>query len=282
MKKELIIVATVILLLILLIFDFYGNIFYNLTGKVSNGPPESGENFEHSIGPTQEEQQCMRKCVTDAGCVVGDVTCSEKNNCLTKCNIQKPETTEETSCMESCVAKGCGEFDFSCQGRNQAVCEKECDMIKEPEAKSEEEQCIRDCVNKEQKGLICQAGEGGEKGNAICQSCAKSCEHLYAGPCLTEMKLEEAKSVCNTCEHCYGKPVMGDSGEGYECIISIECADASSEFGDDPGTGAGIGQEGFVANVVESVGDFFRNIFGGEEKNSDEPATNSESNGISQ
>ena len=140
-------------------------------------------------------------------------------------------------------------------------------MIKEPEAKSEEEQCIRDCVNAESPGLICQAGEGGEKGNEICQKCAKSCEYLYAGPCLTEMKLEEAKSTCNTCEHCYGKPVMGDSGEGYECIVNIECADASAEFGDEPGTGPGIAKVvgDAIGNVIQGIGDFFKGLFGGGE-----------------
>jgi hypothetical protein len=136
-------------------------------------------------------------------------------------------------------------------------------MIKEPEAKSEEEQCIRDCVNAESPGTICQAAEGGEKGNELCQKCAKSCEHLYAGPCLDELKLEAAKKACDTCEHCYGKPVMGDSGEGYECIVSIECADASGEFGDEPGTGEGIAAKvgDVVGNVVEAVGNFFQDLF---------------------
>ena len=95
--------------------------------------------------------------------------------------------------METCVAKGCEEFDFTCQNKNKAVCEKECEMIKEPEAKSEEEQCIRGCVNAEEPGLVCRAGEGGEKGNSLCQKCAKSCESLYNGPCLTEIKLEEKR-----------------------------------------------------------------------------------------
>ena len=240
---------------------------FALTGFAVTGPPANAGQIQQ-FGPSAEEQTCMKKCVTDAGCTIGDVVCSEKNNCMTQCNLKKPEQSAEESCVETCVKKGCGEFDFSCQEKNQALCDKECGMIKEPEAKSEEEQCIRDCVNAESPGLICQAGEGGEKGNEVCQKCAKSCEHLYAGPCLTEMKLDEAKSACNTCEHCYGKPVMGDSGEGYECIVSIECADSSGEFGDNPGTGPGVGQEGFVANVenavgnaVKSVANFFKDLF---------------------
>ncbi len=287
MKERGLIIVLSILVLSLLVIGFYqGN--SELTGKAVSGPP-SNANEEHSIGPSLEEQNCMRTCASE-GCTAGDMECMKKNSgkCLTQCNVKKPEVTEETSCMEKCVVVGCDEFDFSCQQKNQAICEKECDMIKEPEAKSEEEQCIRDCVNVESPGLICQAGEGGEKGNEICQKCAKSCEHLYAGPCLTEIKLEEAKQTCNTCEHCYGKPVMGDSGEGYQCIVSVECADSSSEFGDDSGTGPGIGQEGFVAkvgdaieNVVESIGDFFKGIFGGNEETSSSGGEQSSNGGES-
>ena len=264
MKRRVMIEIILVIVLFILVVGFYSGAFDKITGgAVSGGRPPEGSNLENTIGPSASEQACMMQCM---GCSSPGVGCTgDSAQCQAQCNVQKSEATEETSCMEKCVAVGCGEFDFTCQGKNQAVCEKECGMIKEPEAKSEEEQCIRDCVNAESPGLICQGGEGGEKGNEICQRCAKSCEHLYSGPCLDELKLEEAKSVCNTCEHCYGKPVMGDSGEGYECIVSIECADASSEFGDEPGTGPGIGQEGFVANVIEGIGDFFRGIFGGEE-----------------
>ncbi len=259
MKKK---VLILILLVIIIIAGIFGLSWKSITGRTIE---------EHTIGPSASEQQCMMTCMK---CTSPGVGCTgNQQECQTQCNAKKPEATKETSCMEKCVLVGCGEFDFSCQEKNKAVCEKECDMIKEPPAKSEEEQCIRDCVNAEQEGLICGGGEGGEKGNELCQRCAKSCEHLYAGPCLTEMKLEEAKKECETCEHCYGKPVMGDSGEGYQCIVSIECADSSSEFGDEAGTGAGVGQEGFVAkvgsavgdaigNVVSSIGNFFSNLFG--------------------
>ena len=260
MKKSVIIGIILIIILLVLTISIYNNSSKIMGKAVSNSP--------NAFGPSAEEQSCMMNCMK---CTSPGVGCTgNQQECQTQCNAKKPEQTAEESCVETCVKKGCGEFDFSCQQKNQAICDKECGMIKEPEAKSEEEQCIRDCVNAESPGLICQVGEGGEKGNEICQKCAKSCEHLYAGPCLTELKLEEAKSACNTCENCYGKPVMGDSGEGYECIVSIECADSSSEFGDNPGTGPGVGQEGFVAktgkvvgNVVESIGNFFKGIFGG-------------------
>ena len=213
---------------------------------------------------------CMKCTSPGVGCT------GNQEECMQQCNTKKPEVTEETSCMEKCIAVGCGEFDFSCQAKNQAVCDKECGMVKEPEAKSEEEKCIRDCVNNAEPGLICQAGEGGEKGNEICQRCAESCEYLYAGPCLTEMKLEEAKKACNTCEHCYGAPVMGDSGEGYQCIVDIQCADSSSEFGDNLETGEGVATNigNTIGNVFEAIGDFFKGIFG-RDKGTDTSAENS-------
>ncbi|PIN91298.1 hypothetical protein COU57_01160 [Candidatus Pacearchaeota archaeon CG10_big_fil_rev_8_21_14_0_10_32_14] len=252
MKKRGVIRFAIILVILITMFLFV--VFSNMTGYAISG--------EKTFGPSSQDQQCMMTCMK---CTSPGVGCTgNQQECQTKCNVIKPDQTEEESCVESCAKKGCGDYDFSCQEKNQAVCDKECGMIKEPEAKSEEEQCIRDCVDKDSPGLICQGGEGGEKGNEICQRCAKSCEGLYSGPCLTEIKLEDAKKACNTCEHCYGKPVMGDSGEGYECIVNIECGDSSSEFGDDPGTGPGIGQEGFVEkveNVFDDIGNFFKELF---------------------
>lgn len=263
MKRGLLVCLIAAGVLLILFFYLYGR----LSGMaVSN---------THSFGPSESDIFCMMSCM---GCSSPGVGCTgNQQECQTKCNVVKPEQTAEESCVETCAKKGCGEYDFACQQKNQAVCDKECGMVKEPEAKSKEEQCIRDCVNAENPGLICKPGEGGEKGDALCQMCAKSCEYLYEGPCLDDVKLEAAKTACNTCEHCYGKPLMGDSGEGYECIVSVECADASSEFGDKPGTGPGIGQEGFVAkvgdaigNVFEGIGDFISNIFGGGESGSEQ------------
>lgn len=271
MEKRAIIIIVLVFALLALIAGFYGERIDEKTGK-------SVSTEAHTIGPSQEEQDCMRPCASH-GCEQGDMACMKLNSekCMAQCSVQKPEVTEETSCMESCVLEGCGEVDFACQTQNKDRCEKECNMIKEPEAKSEEEQCIRDCVNRIEPGLICTPGEGGEKGGEVCQRCANECVHLYAGPCLNEEKLEEKKRACKTCEHCYGEPKVGDSGEGYECIVDVECKDASSEFGDDPGTGEGIAESEpkeritermgkAVGNVLESIGDFFRWIFGAEEK----------------
>jgi len=273
MKKGL--VFKLFILIVLVIFAvIYLGIFNNLIGKAI-----SNENSQtHTIGPSESEISCMSNCMK---CTSPGVDCTgNQEQCTAQCNLKKPEATKETSCMEKCVVTGCGEFDFACQTQNQNKCEKECEMIKEPEAKSEEEQCIRECVKKVDPNLICQAEEGGEKGNEVCQKCAQECLYLYAGPCLSDEKIKAKEKECQTCEHCYGKPIMGDSGEGYNCIVDIECADASTEFGDSPGSGEGIQEkteEGIVAkvgnavgNVFEAIGDFFTGIFSSkpEEQNS--------------
>ena len=272
MKKTSILAITLLPSLLLLSFVMIEN---NLTGMaVSNLEiPEGGI---PSYGPSMEDRECMMACAS-VGCTPGDMDCmiAKQDECSAKCNVQKPEQTEEESCVETCAKQGCDEFDFECQKSHQAECDKQCGMIKEPEPKSEEEACIRACVRKVDPTLMCAGAEGGETGNEVCQRCAAECVHLYAGPCLGEEKLEERKQACVTCEHCYGEPVMGDSGEGYDCIVDVVCKDASAEFGDEPGTGEGIEKEqGIVSrtterigNVFERVGNFFRGLFGmGEEE----------------
>ncbi len=266
MKRSALWVILSLSLLLIVISSLYSGLFSYFTGGVVS-------NDNSMVGPSASEQSCIKACVS-IGCSEGDMSCMKKNSasCLSKCNVVKPEVTSETSCMESCVVVGCSEYDFSCQNNNKAKCESECGMIKEPEAKSEEEQCIRDCVNSHSPGTICQAGEGGEKGGSVCQMCASQCVHLYAGPCLNEEKLEQKKSDCKTCDNCYGSPIMGDSGEGYQCIVDVSCQDSSLEFGDNPGEG-----EGIIANVGEAIGDFFggigkffKGLFGGGESKSNE------------
>jgi len=239
--------------------------FFSLTGNVVQEqiPPGAGE--VHTIGPSQAEQNCMMQCMK---CTSIGVNCTgNQQQCMAQCNMQKPAATAETSCMETCVAKGCDEFDFSCQAKNQAQCEQECNMIKEPESKNKEEQCIRDCVNSHSPGTMCKPSQDGEQGNDVCQMCAQQCVHLYDGPCLDDAKLKAKQKDCETCEHCYGAHVMGDSGEGWECIVNVECKDASSEFGDNPGVGEGIKKVGeAIGNFVEGIGDFIKGLFGGNEE----------------
>lgn len=250
--SRLVLIFVVAAILIFLSIYFYPAI----TGNASS---------EMRIGPSSAEQACMMQCM---GCSSPGVGCTgDSAQCMTQCNVQKPEQTSEEKCVETCVQRDCGEFDFSCQAGYQGKCDEECGMVKEPEAKSEEEQCIRDCIKIHEPDAECGASSEGETGNSACQMCAKQCEHLYSGPCLDEEKLEAKKTECQTCEHCYGEPVMGDSGEGWgDCIVNVECKDASSEFGDDPGAGEGVAAKvgETVGNIFGGIGDFFRNLFGGE------------------
>ena len=273
---------SVIVFIILIALAVSGFSYFQLTGKAV-------EEFKHEmIGPSAEKIQCMESCIV-AGCEQGDDECvaANRDKCMQECGMEsEPEPADEgEACMQECVARGCEERDFECQNKNMKKCEDECNMIGEPEAQSEEEQCIRDCINKIDPNIQCSAGtfEGeGETGNAVCQKCADECAHLYSGPCLTDEEWTEKENACIAqCEHCYGEPVMGPSGQGYECTVDIKCADASGEFGDDAGEGEdsfekghegpGIGQEGYVAtNVVAGAMDnvikFFKGIFGGGDK----------------
>ncbi len=263
MKKE-ITIAVIALILIITILALDGGGF---SGRVIDEDNSLLVSNSQQFGPSQEEQTCMKKCVTDAGCTLGDVACSEKNNCLTKCNVAKPKQTSEGSCVETCTLKGCEEFDFNCQKQNQEKCDKECGMLGDKPDESEmsaEQLCITRCVESIDKTIRCGASKEGETGGEVCQRCASECVSLYAGPCLDDAKLKAKQKECETCEHCYGEPVMGDSGEGWECITEVECKDASGEFGDEPGIGEGIVKQTgeAIGNVVENIGNFFKGIFG--------------------
>lgn len=255
-KKIAMIVFAIIVILFLSILTYF-----KITGNVMSGPPEG------AFGPSSTDISCMKSCMTPLCPNLNDTTCTSKysSQCLSQCNMQgQPAPADEgESCMQSCVVNGCVQYDFACQNANRESCEKECNMIKEPEPKNEEQKCISDCVNLHAKGTICKPSAEGEQGNDVCKMCAQQCVHLYSGPCLNEEKLEAKKSACQTCEHCYGSPVMGDSGEGWECIINVECKDSSNEFGDNPGTGEGIlaktGEA--IGNSFESIIDFFKGFF---------------------
>lgn len=271
-KREVLAFITIFILILSLSFlsaSWFDNIWDKITGRVSE---EQGSAAPISIGPSEEEQSCMRACFSSAGCELSENNCTtaNKERCTNQCGAKEPEENSEQKCVSSCVKQGCLVYDFACQSKNQEKCDKQCGMIKEPEAKNEEEQCIRDCVKKEDPNLICKPEEGGEKGNEICQKCAAECVHLYAGPCLSEEPLEEKKKACETCQHCYGSPIMGDSGEGYQCIVEVECKDATSEFGDEPGEGAGILEKtaDFVGDTLISIRNFVSDMFSSSE-NSD-------------
>ena len=261
-KKEVILSCLVIaVLLIILSFVFFPNYF--IGSSIAEIPDSS--TAPQSIGPSAEEQACMKSCVYST-CSQDNTSCieSKSQECQTKCNVQQPSSSSsEEICMEECVVKGCSEYDFTCQNKNKEQCENECGMIKEPEAKNKEEQCIRDCVAKVDSSIICQASSEGEKGNEVCQKCAQECVHLYEGPCLNDEKLKVKQKECETCPHCYGEPVMGDSGEGWDCIVDVECKDATSEWGDNPGTGEGIIEKvgTAISDAASGIVDFFKDLF---------------------
>ncbi|MFH1503156.1 MAG: hypothetical protein ABIE36_00670 [Candidatus Diapherotrites archaeon] len=260
---------------------FFGKIFGKITGRYGGiGEGGEGENFQHS-GPNVEDQQCMFACVS-VGCESGDQTCMMNNSerCIAECGLEaEPEPENEgEACMQVCVKEGCEEFDFDCQERNMNFCEEECNMrgdAPDGSEMSEEQICISECVAEIDPKMRCQNSPEGEAGGRVCKKCAKKCEYLYAGPCLDDKEIKTKQKECETCKHCYGEPIMGDSGEGWECIINVGCQDASSEFGDEPGEGPGIGQEGFVAKIGNSIGGFFRNLFGGRDKGQENEGTGS-------
>lgn len=267
MRKEY--VVAVIMVFVIIAAPFILN---NITGKAvgGSGTTGSGEGF----APTAQQQSCMSSCM---GCSSPGIGCTgNQEQCMAQCNVEPaPEPVDKgEACMQECIAIGCGEIDFDCQEKNRVGCEAKCNMKGDAPDESEmsaEQLCITNCVAAVDPDMRCGNSQTGETGGQVCQKCAADCVHLYAGPCLDDKKLKAKQKECETCEYCYGEPVMGDSGEGWECITDVECKDATSEFGDEPGTGPGIGQEGFVANVGESIGNvfekignFFKGLFGGE------------------
>lgn len=274
MKKEYLIAIIMVLIIIAAPF-----ILNNITGKAvggPGGPPESASSSGGAGGfggPSSESISCMQACT---GCTsIEECNSENKEQCMAQCSVEpEPEPSSEgESCMQECILVGCDKFDFECQNKNREECDLKCfEQAPDESEMSAEQLCITNCVSAVDPNIRCGNSQTGETGGEVCQKCAADCVHLYAGPCLDDEKLSAKKKECETCAHCYGEPVMGDSGEGWECIVDVKCNDASSEFGDEPGTGPGIGQEGFVANVGETIGDvfegignFFKGLFGGEE-----------------
>jgi len=236
----------------------------NLTGKVVDGYG----------GPTANDMQCMQDCVA-IGCDAEDQDCKVANsiNCGKKCGVETtaPEPEDEgEECMQTCISVGCDQYDVVCEGENVEKCELECNMKGDAPDESEmgeEQLCITKCVEKIDPSIICGSSKEGETGSSVCQTCAEECVYLYSGPCLNDQEITEKENLCaSNREHCYGEPVMGPSGEGWECIVDISCEDASDEFGDDPGEGPGIGEERWVneeetGNIFETIGNFFKDLF---------------------
>lgn len=231
-------------------FDFIGNVVYE--------EPSGG-------GIPQDEIDCMYACIAGEGCTIGDVECAETTDCQAECNAYQPtDISEDEQCVQDCLdTKDCEIWDSECQNGYISECDVECGMAGDApdwDTLSEEEQCITVCVAAIDPELICGASSEGETGNEVCQQCAAECVYLYEGPCLNDEEITAKEGECETCDHCYGSPVMGESGEGYECIVDIECLDASGEFGDDAGSGPGIGDEE-PENVFTGIVNFFKGLF---------------------
>jgi hypothetical protein len=281
MKKGLLgIIGLVVILFAVIGFLVVWNFVGTITGNVVGGPggPIGGpDDFGGGMmGPSDSEMACMVEC-TSRGCDESDMECktSASGACGVECGVEteapKPANGGE-ECMQKCVLVGCDKFDFSCQRLNQEGCDEECGMkgdAPDEGEMDEEQRCISECVAKEDPTMICGNSQEGETGGALCQKCASECEHLYEGPCLNDEELTAKEKECETCEHCYGSPVTGPSGQGWDCIVDISCGDASAEFGDDAGTGDASFEEGhegpgIVAEFFEGIGDFFKGLFGGE------------------
>jgi len=257
--------SVVIIVIVALVVS--GFFYFQLTGKVTGGPN----------GPSAAGMECMIECTT-INCDVEDMGCrtAASTDCGVKCGVETeaPKPADEgEACMQKCIVVGCEKFDVACENKNMGSCEDECDMKGDAPDESEmdaEQLCISNCVAEEDPTMICGNSKEGETGGALCQKCAKSCESLYSGPCLNDEQVTEKENECiSKCEHCYGGPIEGPSGQGWDCIVDIKCGDASDEFGDDAGTGPGIGQEGYVApnavaGAVDGVIRFFKGLFGGE------------------
>lgn len=242
------------LVLIFLIVGVLLGIRY--TGNVVYDDPHSG-------GIPQGEIECMQNCIYREGCRIGDVDCPAASACQAECNAYQPtDLTDGEQCVQDCIDLKCEGWDAECQNSFIDECDVECGMkgdAPEWETMSEEEKCISVCVAEVDPTIICGSSSEGETGNEVCQRCAAECVYLYEGPCLTDEELEEKERACETCEHCYGSPVMGDSGEGYECIVDIECLDASSEFGDEPGSEEDENLE--PTRLFDGIVNFFKGLF---------------------
>ena len=236
------------------------------------GPDVNGQDSGWGA-PSAEEMECMQTCVA-IGCEAGDKNCTISNSvaCGEKCGVDvdgPPEPADESeACMQKCILVGCDEFDFVCKEQNKKSCDIKCGMKGDAPDESEmnkEQKCISECAMKKDPEVICGNSKEGETGGRICKKCAKKCEHLYEGPCLNDKQIKKKEKECKTCKHCYGEPVEGASGQGWDCIINIECKDASGEFGDNPGEGPGIGQEGYEnkERLGKKIGGFFKGLFGG-------------------
>ena len=188
------------------------------------------------------------------------VKCSGNCNILENMRDMHKPQDEGGICMEACMMEDCDGSMFECMEKNMEKCESQCGMKKGPdmESMSREERCIMECVGPD---VMCIPGQGGEMSPA-CEECAQQCTQFYEGPCMTDEQMQQKEQECmNSGEHMEAQVVKGDSGEGYECAVDIECIDRSSEFGDEPAITGGVVKEseGFFTKIIN----WFKLLFSG-------------------
>ena len=251
---------------VLLVFLLSVVFFNKITGNVIDDSEESEISDENIVedAPQElnvgDEKQCIKECISEE-CDSGDLSCMQAsaNVCVGKCKVKKSEPViPSKSCTKDCLVRDCEASDKICPEKNKYKCSKECNSIVAPAAKLEEDLCVRECVNNEDSSLTC-IPEGDEQIDEICQTCMNNCEQLYDGPCLQEIKLETKLKKCEVCEGCYGALVMGNSKQGYDCVVDVKCKDAKGN----------VEKQGIFARMFG----FFKGMFGGGDKDNSSEKT---------
>jgi len=179
---------------------------------------------------------------------ISDIEDLFKGECSGDCgNVEEaseaPEPADESEqCVRDCIVRNCSLSSLECERLNKDACDIECyGEAPSTEDMSEEELCILECVGDD---IICSAGEGGEQ-NPECEECANKCSVLYEGPCLTDEQWKLKETACLARGTTWSADeVKGDSGEGYQCVVNLDCVDHSDEWGDDAGTGPASYEKG--------------------------------------
>lgn len=177
---------------------------------------------------------------------------AEENNLI---DAEEAEMTRKTQGESPGNCRGKEECNTYCKEHEQECidfAEKYGLMImnkEEMKNMGNEENCMVECIGESEINFNeCKPGPEGEQ-NLRCKQCAEKCMQFYEGDCLTEEQWRYAEEECmSKGEHMEAMPVTGDSGQGYECTIKIECIDRSDEFGDEPGEGENNWEQGHEPN----------------------------------
>ncbi len=204
--------------------------------------------FAYKYGQiSKEEYEMIKKtggkgpggCVGEEEC---EEYCSKEGNFLKCANFsyQNGEITEEEYQIMK-LTKGKGPGGCTSDEECKEYCknnEEECmdfalmtGLWKEDEGLTREQQCIAQClIDKDLSYADCPI-DNPESHAPGCMECRKECAKYYEGPCLDSWEIDEQKQECKSKGEKFGvEPVMGDSGDGAECIIDIECIDYRTDL----------------------------------------------------